>query len=406
MKRLRFLPVLVTLMMAGALVGPMLPAHAATVRVVDDDGSALANNCDAAGPASTTITAALAAAAPGDTIKVCPGVYNETPVVTKSVFIYGPQSNVPADTGTRTPGGPAEATVQGDTTGTGGVGIFWVQVGNVTIAGFTVRNNPGGPGIQFQGGTSTLAAQNNIVTNNTFGIYANGNTVTVSHNRIFGNNQNNAANGNGVYSDQGLTNASIGYNSFTNQANSGILIVGPPFVGGAVGPVSIAYNTITQSISGLSFFGGGGYQVAYNTISNTTADPINGNSGIFICDTTASTIANNTLTKPNFSGIAVRDCGGAPLSGLRLNNNTVTGAGKNGLDVTTASGGNAAQASYNTLTGNAADGILYGASTNGNRVIGNTAKSNVGFDCHDLGTGNVWSSNKGTTSSPAGRCTP
>lgn len=406
MRRLRFLPVLVTLMMAGALVGPMTPARAAATFAVDDDGAALANNCDAANPASTTITAAIAAAAPGDTIKVCPGVYNETPVVTKSLFIYGPQSNTAGTAASRTPGGPAEATVQGDTTSTGGVGIFWVKASNVAIAGFTVRNNPAGPGIHLEGGNSTFQVSNNIVTNNVFGIYANGNQVTVAYNRIFANNVNGPANANGIYSDQGLTNASIGYNGISNQDNSGILIVGPPFVAAAVGPVSIGYaNVISGPANFISFFGGGGYSVANNTLSNTAAPNLSA-SGIFACDVVNATISGNTITKANFSGIAIRDCGGTPPSGVRVNSNTVTGSGGNGLDVSAATGGNAVQATYNTLTSNALDGILYDVATNGNRIIGNTAKTNGHFDCHDLGTGNVWSGNKGNTSSPPGRCTP
>jgi parallel beta-helix repeat protein len=169
--------------------------------------------------------------------------------------------------------------------------------------------------------------------------------------------------------------------------------------------VSIGYsNTITATNSFISLFGGGGYNVAYNTLSNTAVNPAGG-SGIFACDVTNTTISGNTITKPNFSGIAIRDCGAGPLSGVRVNNNTVTGAGGNGLDISTAIV-NGVQASYNTLTSNAIDGILLDTATQQDRLIYNTAKSNGSFDCHDLGTANVWQGNKGTTSSPPGRCTP
>lgn len=49
----------------------------ASIRVVDDDGQATATNCDASGVAYTSIQTAISAAAPGDTILVCPGVYSE-----------------------------------------------------------------------------------------------------------------------------------------------------------------------------------------------------------------------------------------------------------------------------------------------------------------------------------------
>lgn len=57
-------------------------AHAATTRVVDLDGHGTAANCDAAGVAFSSIQAAVNAAAPGDTIFICPGVYDEQVVVT------------------------------------------------------------------------------------------------------------------------------------------------------------------------------------------------------------------------------------------------------------------------------------------------------------------------------------
>ena len=44
-------------------------------KVVDDDGQASATSCDDSDAASTTIAAAVSAANPGDTIKVCPGTY-------------------------------------------------------------------------------------------------------------------------------------------------------------------------------------------------------------------------------------------------------------------------------------------------------------------------------------------
>src|SRR5438093_3922934 len=61
--------------LAAALLGLMavgVPGAAAATLVVDDDGMASAADCNALTPAFTTISAAVAAASPGDTIKVCP----------------------------------------------------------------------------------------------------------------------------------------------------------------------------------------------------------------------------------------------------------------------------------------------------------------------------------------------
>lgn len=60
------------------------PAHAQTTRVVAVDGKGSATDCNAHTPAfSTSIQAALTAAAPGDTVFVCPGIYDEQVTVAK-----------------------------------------------------------------------------------------------------------------------------------------------------------------------------------------------------------------------------------------------------------------------------------------------------------------------------------
>src|SRR4029453_15786139 len=65
--------------------GPMAPrsAQAATL-VVDDDGQATALDCDASQAAFDTVQAAVDAVAPGDTIQICPGIYDEQVAVTAS----------------------------------------------------------------------------------------------------------------------------------------------------------------------------------------------------------------------------------------------------------------------------------------------------------------------------------
>ena len=62
----------------------------AITRVVDSDGFGSATNCnDPSTLAFVTIGAAITAAAPGDVIKVCPGIYNEQVTVSKPVTIRG-----------------------------------------------------------------------------------------------------------------------------------------------------------------------------------------------------------------------------------------------------------------------------------------------------------------------------
>src|SRR2546428_10281162 len=64
----------------------------ATILVVDDDGMASATDCNASDPAFLTISAAVAAAISGDTIKVCPGTYVENVILNKSLTLLGAQA--------------------------------------------------------------------------------------------------------------------------------------------------------------------------------------------------------------------------------------------------------------------------------------------------------------------------
>src|SRR5688572_13186775 len=68
------------------------PGQAQTV--VDDDGMGDASNCDSAVAAFNTIQAAVTAASPGDTIKVCPGIYTEDVTITISLTLQGAQMGV------------------------------------------------------------------------------------------------------------------------------------------------------------------------------------------------------------------------------------------------------------------------------------------------------------------------
>src|SRR2546427_9445426 len=81
--------------LAAALLGLMVvgvPVEAATTLVVDDDGLASPSDCNDATPTYMTISAAVAAANPGDTIKVCPGTYIENVILNKSLTLLGAQA--------------------------------------------------------------------------------------------------------------------------------------------------------------------------------------------------------------------------------------------------------------------------------------------------------------------------
>lgn len=87
MRRYRFTCIVLLVAFCTTLVALLTTgtvAQAATL-VVDGDGMASATNCADMDPAYLTISLAVMAASPGDTIKVCPGSYAEQCKSTKTV---------------------------------------------------------------------------------------------------------------------------------------------------------------------------------------------------------------------------------------------------------------------------------------------------------------------------------
>jgi hypothetical protein len=146
--------------------------------------------------------------------------------------------------------------------------------------------------------------------------------------------------------------------------------------------------------------------IDHNSIVNASINP-NGGSAIFIGGASNNIgVASNVITQANFSGVAIR----GTASPIPIQNNQIKKAGGNGIDVS-SSAANATTTTGNLVKRNHVDGILYGATTNGNHISNNTTGSNTGFNCEDqstgagtAGTANTWSSNTGDHSSPVGIC--
>src|SRR5690349_12290794 len=120
-KKLAPVTVLALALIAGVFLFVNRDASAASTLLVDDDMV----QCPSA--TYSTISSAVLAAAPGDTIKVCAGSYHELVTVNKQLTILGAQSGVDARAVTRTGLPATESVVDGNA----GTTSFYVTANNV-----------------------------------------------------------------------------------------------------------------------------------------------------------------------------------------------------------------------------------------------------------------------------------
>jgi parallel beta-helix repeat protein len=388
---------------------PLSPASAAVTRVVDDDGQATTTNCNSstATPYST-IQAAVDASAAGDRILVCPGTYDENvDVDTPNLSVEGPSSIKHAS---------GKAIVRGETGALRPNGSVILNADGITWMGFTVSDNTEGPGMYTSPAHFGYDIRGNVFEDNVFGLYLNsaaapGGTsgTRVRDNKFADNNTRGPANGNGIYSDQGLQNASITGNRFQENLNGAVLITGVD--GTTQNLITVSRNTSSDDRTAVYLFRTTNATVENNTISNSEDDS---GSAIFIGGGSSDIlIRKNEIKEAGFSGIALRATDGnsdiASPTNVDIQGNTIRKAYNNGIDVT-APGPTANKVRDNSVKDSRRAGIFFGAGTSGNTISGNSAGGSGTFDCQD-DTGptastvdNTWTKNEGRSSSPSNLC--
>jgi parallel beta-helix repeat protein len=373
----------------------------------------------------TSIQAAVAAADPGDTIRVAAGTYEESVTVDKSLDIRAHHDASP-----RANRSDRNAILE---IPAGGMWGFNVTADDVEIRGFVIEdsNDDGnGPvGVILGRQTSGHDIRRNIIQSNTFGIYLNSDgedKTVVRENLIRDNNQPGAAAGNGIYSDQGVSDVDVVGNTFTGHTNSAMVFAGGSgaFADDEQSDILIRRNVIVND-SSIALF-----NVTASEISQNLSTGSNG-SGIFLGGGVNDVvIRHNALANGATTGINVQTLGVDANSNIDIVGNSITGFGEAGIRLT--GGANEILVSNNVISRNGTDGISLEEALdnviernrldrNGrdgirvdalsldNLLSRNDASRNAEHDYHDdsvgtgtAGTANTWTRNRGRTQNRPG----
>jgi parallel beta-helix repeat protein len=428
--------------------GAAVPAGAI---VVGADATA----CSGTTPDFTTISAAVSAASAGDTIFVCPGVYDESVVITKQLTLLGAQNGVAADDPTvRTdpsqesiidapvvtdPSNPAQTTATSP--------IEYNTAVGGTVDGFTLEGGSGSNGEAFPGilglsgsGTGSFDFANNIITGNGEGMqfFTGGTgtpTSTVSGNRMVKNNSDtpDGRSGSGIFLSNGVpNNLTISHNYFDDNDGNGDINTTGAGSGCASGVASgddaqdvVISHNVSVHDDGFEnnfavMFCTVGAEVTDNTVTYTDANDPNADTAIYLGggDTDLNVSGNTLAGGISAPGISLNADFYPEGTGDSISDNIIS----DHSDGIAVRGSNAAVAgnnypgasdftiSGNTITGSATDGIFVQDGSDGT-ISSNSASGSGTFDCQDStsgsgtsGTADTWTGDAGSTSSPDGLC--
>ena len=341
-------------------------------------GQAFGNNlavglCPAPGTHYTTITAAVtAAAATGDTIRVCPDTYREQVTINKSLTLIGIASGT-SDAAVVVP--PPSGLVQNGSDIFGGAvaaQIFVQGASMVTISHLTVDgsgNQLSGCGVDpigiyYQNSSGTITA--NAVRNQLMDPADQGCQVGLAIN---------------VESNTGALPVTISNNSVRNYDKNGITASGPDT--GSPGPsVKVTGNTVI-GIGATPVIAQNGIQIGYgatgSVTSNNVADdiytgPTYGSSGILIYGSAGVTVTGNTVDSTQYGIVPVTESASETANGTIVKSNHVGGTQTyDAIDL--CSDGNTAQS--NVIYGSAESGVHVDGECPPSTGINNTVSGNT-----------------------------
>jgi hypothetical protein len=384
-KKLRVLAAL-TLLALLIQVGPGTAGAAGVTRWVNDDdpngGTYTAPGTSCNNPGYSTIQDAVTAAAPGDTISVCPGTYSEQVVIPagknnltlRSVTVWAAVIKAPPTIAADLVNSKAIVRVAGAT--------------NVSLLAFTISGP--GPGL-----CDSLRYGVRVDSSGSANIL--GNHITEIRDTPFDGCQNGVA-----------------------------IQIGRQFEATTGRAVIIGNRLDGYQKNGLTVDNTGSYaKIEANLITGAGPTPIIAQNGIQIsrgamADVQYNQISDHAYTLPatTSTGILLYQAGRTLVDRNNLNRN------QDGISINTMVG--KATVSSNRITGNIpgftsstpypapfGDGIYAGPDTASNQIKDNYLRGNVEHDCHDDSVGthnppalvaNFWTKNDGLTQNKPGLC--
>lgn len=364
-----------------------------------------------------TIQSAVDAADPGDTIKVCPGRYEEVVKVQEpDLTIKGANAGRDATRHRR----GRESIVAG-VRGTVGLGLVQLLADDITWDGFTILGAPGAqdnpPGMYTSPTASGYLIRDTIFQDNGNGIHlgaSGAHPTLICRNRFVANNEFEGATGAyGIYSNEGARQVLITSNRFERH-NSAAIFLGDEGAQPRQVDVLIEQNKSVRDMSFATMFNSRRVRVTSNWIRARVNEPPFTDepaSAIFVGARNDDVVVQtNKIRSASGNGIDISNTGGngdpgpAPTN-VVVRKNKVANTGFAGIDVS-ATGAGEYQVLANTSRNNARFGIHFATGTTGGTVTGNTALDNGRFDCRDESTGpsNTWTDNTGRTANPRSIC--
>ncbi len=291
---------------------------------VDDDGV----QCPTAGFA--TIQAAVSAAAPGDTITVCPGTYGGQVVIDKPLRIKGKAPKVKTCNTLAPPDPTLHSILDAPAvTGVAGIGVD-VFADDVTLQNLVITH-AGETGIRTDSAYGAFTLKNAVLVENANGIYlhSSGTIATTVKSNCF--RRNTEA---GVRTRYGLVNASVSKNIFFETTNAAAIIVDHE-PGTTTEGLLVTRNQSKGDSTFAVVVGTKDTVVSKNTVDATAG------TAIFVGgDNVDLTIASNRVTNAGTRGIRFNTAafGGGANTGVLVSKNIVDKAGIHGIAVDSSAG--------------------------------------------------------------------